>query len=155
MTMDPTAIPLSGRALEEYGAARIRNEAFDQIRILWERRKVEGWTQKRLADAIGRDPGWVSRNLSAPGNWTVRTIGAFTQGLSAEATVIISPLEDAVDNPSNYDAYDEYDLKDNTKNRPARLLWTQENRSIQFPLQRPISIEVTKREEPYQLRAGD
>jgi transcriptional regulator with XRE-family HTH domain len=108
MTTDPTANPLSGRALEEYGAERIRNDAFDQIRLLWERRKQEGWTQKRIAEAIGRDPGWVSRNLSAPGNWTVRTIGAFTQALFGEAELKISALEDTIDTPTNYDAYDGY-----------------------------------------------
>ena len=42
MTLDLTA-PLKGRDLEEYGAARIRNEAFEQVRLLWERRKKEGW----------------------------------------------------------------------------------------------------------------
>ena len=140
MTMDPTVTPLSGRALEEYGAARIRNEAFDQVHILWERRKVEGWTRKRLADAMGRDPGWVSRTLSAPGNWTVRTIGAFIQGLNGEATLMVSALEDAVDSPSNYDAYDGYDLEEDTN-------------IIQL---RPIPIDITKREnwKPYQLRTG-
>lgn len=129
MPMVPTAIPLSGRALEEYGAERIRNDAFDQVRILWERRKGEGWTQKKLAEAIGRDPAWVSRNLSAPGNWTVRTIGAFTQGLNGETDLTIHALEDPVDTPTNYNAYDEYrpdgsfdiEVKQSAYNFDARL----------------------------------
>src|SRR5260370_41094418 len=100
--------PLKGRDLEEYGAARIRNEAFEQVRLLWDRRKAEGWTQKRLADEIGRDPGWVSRTLSAPGNWTLRTIGAFTQALYGEAEIKIVALEDPIDTLSNYDAYNGY-----------------------------------------------
>jgi transcriptional regulator with XRE-family HTH domain len=108
MTMDPTATPLSGRALEEYGAERIRNDAFEQVRILWDRRRQEGWTQKQLADAIGRDPGWISRNLAAPGNWTLRTIGAFTQGLDGEVDISIYALEDPIETPTNYDAYDGY-----------------------------------------------
>jgi transcriptional regulator with XRE-family HTH domain len=76
--------------------------------LLWERRKAEGWTQRKLADEIGRDPAWVSRNLSAPGNWTARTMGAFVQGLKGEAEVRIFALEDPVETPSNYDAYSGY-----------------------------------------------
>jgi hypothetical protein len=78
---------MKGRDLEEYGAARIRNEAFDQVCVLWERRRSEGWTQQQLADVIGRDPGWISRNLSAPGNWTLRTIGALTQALNGHRLI--------------------------------------------------------------------
>jgi transcriptional regulator with XRE-family HTH domain len=108
MTTDLIAAPLSGRALEEYGAERIRNEFFEQVCLLWERRKAEGWTQKQLADEIGRDPAWVSRNLSAPGNWTARTMGAFVQGLKGEVEVRLFALEDPVHPPSNYDAYYDY-----------------------------------------------
>jgi transcriptional regulator with XRE-family HTH domain len=140
MTMDQTAILLLGpKELAEYGAERIRNEAFDQVRLLWQRRKAEGWTQKRLADAIGRDPSWISRTLSAPGNWTIRTIGAFTQGLDGEATVTIFPLEDDIYPPSNYDAYDGY------RPRTDDLI----------PL-RPILIDITKQEnwKPIQFGIG-
>jgi transcriptional regulator with XRE-family HTH domain len=108
MTMDLTVTPLSGRDLEEYGAERIRNDAFEQVRLLWERRKTEGWTQKQVAEAIGRDPGWVSRNLSAPGNWTVRTMGAFVQGLNGEIEIRIYAIEDPLETPTNYDAYEDY-----------------------------------------------
>ncbi len=109
MTTVPTVIPLSPQELAEYGAERIKNEAFDQVRLLWERREAEGWSQKRVADAIGRDPGWVSRNLSAPGNWTLRTIGALTQALNGEVYLRVLPLEEPVDTPTNYDAYDGYE----------------------------------------------
>jgi transcriptional regulator with XRE-family HTH domain len=130
------AAPLSGRALAEYGAERIRNEAFEQVCLLWERRKAEGWTQKQLADEIGRDPGWVSRNLSAPGNWTVRTIGAFVQGLNGEAEMKVAALEDPVDTPTNYDAYDGYILE--------------ESNIIQLP----IRIDVHSDMKPYQISLG-
>lgn len=109
MTMVPIVIPLSPQELAEYGAERIRNDAFDQVLRLWDRRKSEGWTQRRLADAIGRDPGWVSRNLSAPGNWTLRTIGAFVQGLNGEAFLHIYPLEESKTR-QNFDAYDGYGI---------------------------------------------
>ena len=144
MTTDPIAVPLSGRALEEYGAERIRNEFFQQVLLLWARRKAEGWTQKKLADEIGRDPGWVSKNLSAPGNWTARTMGAFVQGLKGEAEIRIYALEDPVEAPSNYDAYYGYMPND------------------QDIFNRTISIDVTKimtppsfeiKQSSFQLRA--
>src|ERR1700730_8611399 len=121
MTLDPTA-PLKGRDLEEYGAARIRNEAFEQVRLLWERRKKEGWTQKMIAEQIGRNPSWVSRTLSAPGNWTLRTIGAFPQALKGEVEIKIISLEDPVEAASNFDAYEGYipnDVTDRGSNIPV------------------------------------
>jgi hypothetical protein len=111
MTLDLTA-PLKGRNLEEYGTTRIRNEAFEQVQLLWDRRKRAGWTQKRIADLLDRDPAWVSRNLNAPGNWTLRTFGAFTQALDGEVDIKITALEDAVDTPSNFDAYEGYTTND-------------------------------------------
>ena len=63
------------RDLGDYGFVRLRDQAFDAVLTLWRKRKDAGVTQKELADAIGRDEGWVSRNLRAPGNWTLRTIG--------------------------------------------------------------------------------
>jgi len=107
MTMAQIVIPLSPRELAEHAAERIKDEAFDEVRTLWDRRQAEGSTQKQLADAIGRDQGWVSRNLSAPGNWTLRTIGAFAQGLNGVVSIHIHALEDRVDT-RNYDAYDGY-----------------------------------------------
>jgi transcriptional regulator with XRE-family HTH domain len=138
MTLDLIA-PLKGRDLEEYGAARIRNEAFEQVCLLWERRKKDGWTQKQLAEKIGRDPGWVSRTLSAPGNWTLRTIGAFTQGLNGEADIKVVALEDAVDSPGNFDAYEDYVTRDVDDIR---------GKIISFdvtPLPPPVKIEAQQR----------
>jgi hypothetical protein len=99
---------LAARDLAEYGVARFRDQLFDAVGALWRRRKSEGWTQKQVAEAIGRDPGWVSRNLRAPGNWTTRIAGEFIQGLRGEAEVRITALEDPPDTSPNYDAYDGY-----------------------------------------------
>jgi transcriptional regulator with XRE-family HTH domain len=133
--MDPTVTLLSGRDLEEYGAERIRNDAFEQVRMLWERRKTEGWTQKQVADAIGRDPGWVSRNLSAPGNWTVRTMGAFVQGLNGEIEIRIYAIEDPLETPTNYDAYEGYNPEED-----------------EDAMQHPITIDLAQEnKKPYQL----
>lgn len=102
-------MPLAHRDLADYGVARLRDDAFDAVQALWRRRESEGWTQKRVADRIGRDPAWVNRTLRAPGNWTLRTIGELVQGLDGEAEINIAALEDALQSVSNYDHYDAYD----------------------------------------------
>lgn len=99
---------LAKRDLAEYGVARLRDLVFDAVLALWRRRRSEGWTQKDIAELIGRDPGWVSKNLRAPGNWTLRTAGELVQALGGEAEITIAALEDADDELSNYDAYDGY-----------------------------------------------
>ena len=96
---------LAGRSLAEFGVARLRDQAFDAVQGLWRQRRDQGMTQKDLAEAIGRDPGWVSRNLGAPGNWTLRTIGEFVQALNGEVEITVAPLESRSEYPDNYDAY--------------------------------------------------
>lgn len=85
--------PLVGRDLANYGVARLRDDAFDAVLALWRRRESEGWTMKRVADRIGRDPAWVNRALRAPGNWTLRTIGELIQGLDGEAEINVVALD--------------------------------------------------------------
>jgi hypothetical protein len=100
---------LTKRDLAAYGVARFRDQVFDAVLSLWRRRSAEGWTQKRVAEAIGRDPAWVSRNLRAPGNWTIQTVGELVQGLEGEVEVSTAALEDPVQYTSNYAAYNAYD----------------------------------------------
>ena len=92
----------------DYGFARLRDQMFDAVAALWRRRKAEGLTQKELAARIGRDPAWVSRNLAAPGNWTLRTAGELIQSLEGEAEIQVAALEDERERRVNYDAYDGY-----------------------------------------------
>ena len=99
---------IKNRDLAEFGAARLRDQVFDAVRRLWHRRRSEGWTQKQLAEAIGRDRGWVSKNLNMPGNWTLRTAGELIQALEGEAEIDIVPLEQPTAPTGNYDAYDGY-----------------------------------------------
>jgi hypothetical protein len=141
MTLDPIA-PLKGRDLEEYGAARIRNEAFEQVRLLWERRKKEGWTQKMIAEQIGRDPGWVSRTLSAPGNWTLRTIGAFTQALKGEVEIKIVSLEDSVETASNFDAYEGYIPDDVLTDRGNNIAVSIDMSQPSYPFDVPLGLKA-------------
>ena len=99
---------LESRDLAAYGFAKLRDQVFDAVQALWRRRKEEGWTQKQVAEIIGRDPAWVSRNLRAPGNWTLRTAGELIQGLGGEAEITVAALEDPLERRPNYDAYDGY-----------------------------------------------
>jgi hypothetical protein len=65
-------------------------------------------SQIKLAEAIGRDRGWVSRNLSAPGNWTLRTFGELIQGLGGEPVISVHALEDVADEHCQSMAYEGY-----------------------------------------------
>ena len=109
MTSPSRSVVRPHRDLADYGVARFRDLVFDAVLTLWRRRQTEGWTQKRVAEAIGRDPAWVSRNLRAPGNWTLQTAGELVQGLRGEAQVIVAALEDPLQFTSNHDAYNAYD----------------------------------------------
>lgn len=100
--------PLQPRELADFGFARARDLAFDAIRSLWRRRQREGMKQTHIVAAIGRDPGWVSRNLRGPGNWTLRTIGELVEALNGELEILVHAKEDAPDQLVNYSAYSGY-----------------------------------------------
>ena len=99
---------LTPKELSVYGYARARDLAFDAVCGLWRRRRSEGMTQKELADRIGRDPAWVSRYLQGPGNWTLRTIGAFVEALRGEIEINIHVAEEPIRGGRNSDAYSGY-----------------------------------------------
>jgi transcriptional regulator with XRE-family HTH domain len=103
---------LTAQELERFGTARARDAAYDAVMTLWRDRKSKGLTQKLLAEKIGRDRGWVSRYLRGPGNWTLKTLGAFAQGLDAEVEISIVPLEKSRNADSNSDAYSGYPSRD-------------------------------------------
>ena len=100
--------PLQPRQLADFGFARARDLAFDAIHTLWRRRQGEGMRQTHIVEAIGRDPGWVSRNLRGPGNWTLRTIGELVEALNGEIEIIVHAKEDPPEHPANYSAYSGY-----------------------------------------------
>lgn len=97
--------PLKPRELADYGFERVRGIAFDAVRQLWQLRKAAGLLQKDLAKNIERDAGWVSKNLSGPGNWTMRTFGELVSGLDGEVEIRVRAAEDPLQVPTNYDAY--------------------------------------------------
>jgi transcriptional regulator with XRE-family HTH domain len=104
MTSSYDPFALHDRELADFGHARARDIAFDAIHKLWERRRSEGMTQAELANKIGRDPAWVSRNLRAPGNWTLRTLGELVVALDGCLEIHATAAEDARDECSDREA---------------------------------------------------
>ena len=109
MTSPSDLTSLAPEERRDYGFARVRDVAFDAVSSLWDRRQKEGMTQADIATAIGSDPGWVSKNLRGPGNWTLRTVGALVEALRGEAIITIRASEDALPVRSNWHAYVDYD----------------------------------------------
>lgn len=92
-----------------YGFARTRDLAFAAVRNFWKLRQAEGMTQADLAERLGRDKAWVSRKLSGPTNWTLRTFGDLVDAMDGEVEITIADIRNA---PSgNYDAYADYGEK--------------------------------------------
>jgi hypothetical protein len=109
MTTQSDLISLTPKERRDYGFARIRDAAFDAVSSLWARRQSEGMTQVDVANAIGGDPGWVSKNLRGPGNWTMKTFGTFVEALNGEALITVRAAEDPPPVRSNYHAYVSYE----------------------------------------------
>jgi hypothetical protein len=109
MPIQSDLISLTPKERRDYGFARIRDAAFDAVSSLWARRQSEGMTQVDVANAIGGDPGWVSKNLRGPGNWTMRTFGTFVEALNGEALITVRAAEDPLPVRSNYNAYVGYE----------------------------------------------
>lgn len=110
MTTQYDVTQLQPAELADYGFARVRDVAFDAVHDLWERRRHEGMKQLDIAQAIGKDPAWISRRLRGPGNWTVRTIGEFLVALRGEIEIKVHALEDPLPVKVNYHAYAGYEL---------------------------------------------
>jgi transcriptional regulator with XRE-family HTH domain len=109
MTSQSKQIVMTPNERADYGFARVRDAAYDAVMDLWRRRKAEGMTQAQLADALGGDTGWLSRNLKGPGNWTLRTVGRFVEALNGEVELKVHGLEDPLPVPPNYHAYVRYE----------------------------------------------
>jgi hypothetical protein len=109
MTSPSELTSLTPEERRDYGFARVRDIAFDAVSALLARRQAEGMTQADIANALGSDPGWVSKNLRGPGNWTLRTFGAFVEALRGEAKITIRAIEDPLPIRTNWHAYVDYD----------------------------------------------
>lgn len=116
MTSQSDLTDLSPEERCNYGFARVRDIAFDSVQTLWRKRKAHGTTQAQVAAAIGKDVAWVSRNLRGPGNWTLRTLGAFVEALDGQIEIVVTPHEDI--KPANWHAYCDYEAPLSDGNLP-------------------------------------
>lgn len=91
--------------IPNFGFSRARDKAFAAVRQLWRKRQSEGMTQIDLAARLGKDPAWVSRKLSGPSNWTLRTFGHIADALDGEVEIRLVDLNEDDGAQSNYDAF--------------------------------------------------
>lgn len=97
-------IEMSKEELRERGYLRARDEAYDAIFGLWlTRSSKDNTTQKDIAAFLDRDTAWVSRALSGPANWTMRTLGELAEALDGVIHITVDPVESL--KPSNFDKY--------------------------------------------------
>jgi transcriptional regulator with XRE-family HTH domain len=122
MTLNSDPFELTERDLGTYGYARTRDIAFDAVCRLWDLRRRQGMKQATLASKIGRDPGWVSRNLRGPGNWTLRTLGEFVVGLGGRLKIEIIAEESASELADNFHAYHDFERPPQTSSR-VKTIW--------------------------------
>ena len=101
-------VPLDGGDASDFGLARVRDLAFDSVIGLWRKRRAEGMTQRDLLKRMRSSPATLSRNLRAPGNWTMRTFGELVQALGGRVTITVEAAEDVEHGTVNHDAYDGY-----------------------------------------------
>ncbi|RWC61516.1 helix-turn-helix transcriptional regulator [Mesorhizobium sp.] len=114
---------------------RVRDAAFDAITSLWHIRKAEGLSQKAIGEALGRDPAWVSRNLTGPANWTMKTFGEFVEALGGHATITVTAKESM--SVGNYDIYSDCDDDTSVVLEPIELTLTRPIGAIVVSLQAP------------------
>lgn len=129
MTINYSASNMNPSDLVVFNIARARDIAFDAVHALWRRRQGEGLTQAELAKFLGRDEGWVSRTLNAPGNWTLRTAATLVAGLRGELEINVFAMEDPPSDRSNFDAYAEHLNETSTS-------WSAFFKEVQTPLPR-------------------
>lgn len=94
--------------ISDYGFARARDIAFDAIRGLWAQRKAAGWKQSDVAERLGKDTAWLSRQLSGPGNWTLRTLGELCEAMDGELEIVAHRIEVPIHRQANHHAYAGY-----------------------------------------------
>jgi transcriptional regulator with XRE-family HTH domain len=91
--LDGSQIPAGKRA---YFQERLRNRLYDLIVTEFSRASEGcGFTQKKLANRLGKGADQINRWLSSPGNWTIDTLSDLLLGIAgAELEVSIAPLSE-------------------------------------------------------------
>jgi transcriptional regulator with XRE-family HTH domain len=95
--------PLTREERRDYAIAAAQDAAFDAVAELWRKRKAAGVRKSDLADRLGRDRGWVTRSLSGPRNWTLRTLGELAEALDGDVEIVVIGREEPARH--NFDAY--------------------------------------------------
>ena len=86
-----------------------RDQTAEAVLSLWRRRRSQGKTQADLAKTLGRDEGWLSKNLRGPGNWTMKTFGELVEALDGDLEIIVHGVEDPLSDKTNFHAYAGYE----------------------------------------------
>ena len=107
----PSSVKRKYSERSNYGFTRARDVAFAAIRELWDQRQKSGMKQSDIAFILGRDKAWVSRQLSGPGNWTLRTLGELCEALDGELEIVAHRIEVPAAPHSNHHAYAGYGEK--------------------------------------------
>jgi hypothetical protein len=92
----------------DYGLARARDAAFDAVTRLWRKRRDAGMKQRDLAALMDKRESWVSRQLSGPGNWTMKVFGQLVDALDGEIEIVVHGREETEPQVTNHDAYSGY-----------------------------------------------
>ncbi|MFT8613173.1 MAG: helix-turn-helix domain-containing protein [Gluconobacter oxydans] len=93
----------SPQEVEQLGHELAKHAAHAAVRQLLELRLSEGMSQRAIAEKIGRDPGWLSKTLRGPANWTLKTVGSIVEAMDGKLVINAIPKEESSRN--NYDAY--------------------------------------------------
>lgn len=123
MTSLSDIAPLTPEQRAEYGIARAKSIAFDAVHELWRRRRAEGKTQADLAKVLGKDEGWLSKNLRGPGNWTIKTLGELVEALDGDLEIVLHALEDPLPVLKNHHAYAGYEINAFTQTSSSPIIW--------------------------------
>ena len=68
-----------------YYRRRLQNNVYNDVLVRFvELAKKEGLTKRRIAQALGKDEGQLSRLFSEPANWTLATISDLLLAMHAE-----------------------------------------------------------------------
>lgn len=100
---------MSPKERAQHGAALAKDAAFDAVYVLYRRRKAEGWTNARIANNVGVDEGWLSKQFVGPRNATISSVGTLVEGMDGVLEIKVRAIEDLHSSQANYDPYTEYE----------------------------------------------
>lgn len=87
-------IPVSKRTMAYYKRL-IKRQVYEAVSLAFRRASAANGqlSKTHLANRLGKDLSWVSRELSAPGkNWTLDTVIELLVGMAIDPSVLFTPL---------------------------------------------------------------